>query len=350
MRRRRPLKTVRAIESNAGVVSAYSKALKRAYMQLRAEFIAELVKNCVLNDKKIAFDAKNATTDIRQTGILTRLVIKFLKAAKSVFMMLAFKFGLKAARATGRAQTEALKKAGIPAGLIREMFARPAGASVTTVTGEVIQTGLQAPAAAGGSAVGEPGRKGVLIKSGQDLTGFAISQSGDVTGIYRTDVPLNLKIGGGYMSERARAALPSIIEENTSLITRMYARDLTRLQTAAQESMEAGMSARELEALLGTFPGFDAGRARRVALDQVNKINTGVQAENSLALGMNKGVWIHVPGQYESRHSHEYDLNGKELDITQGIYDPEVKSYIMPAQLPYCRCIFRSVIPEELLQ
>ena len=150
--------------------------------------------------------------------------------------------------------------------------------------------------------------------------------------------------------ERARAALPSIIEENTSLITRMCARDLARLQTVAQESMESGMSARELETLLNTFPGFDAGRAKRVALDQVNKINAGVQAENALALGMNKGVWIHVPGQYESRISHERDLNGKEFDITRGIYDPEVREYIMPAQLPYCRCIFRSVIPEELLQ
>ena len=341
MRRRRPLKTVRAIESNAGVTSAYARELKRAYDRLRREFIEELLKNVDFSNKKIAFDAISDTTEVKKAGVLSRILLKFLRTAKDVFLALAYKFGLKAARATGRAQTEALKKAGIPGGLIREMFKRPADAPVAKVTGEVIETA---------SAVGEPGRAGLLVRSGRDMTGYAISQTGEVTGIYRTDAPLDLKIGGGYMSERARAALPSIIEDNTTLITRMCARDLARLQTVAQESMESGMSARELETLLNTFPGFDAGRAKRVALDQVNKINAGVQAENSLALGMNKGVWIHVPGQYESRITHERDLNGKEFDITRGIYDPEVREYIMPAQLPYCRCIFRSVIPEELLQ
>lgn len=341
MRRRRPLKTVRAIEGNAGVSSAYARELKRAYDRIRREFITELIKNVEFSNKKIAFDAISATTEVKKSGILSRILFKFLRTAKDVFLALAYKFGLKAARATGRAQTEALKKAGIPGGIIREMFSRPADAPVARVTGEVIETA---------SAVAEPGRSGLMVRSGRDMTGYAVSQTGEVTGIYRTDAPLDLKIGGGYMSERARAALPSIIDENTSLITRMMARDLSRLQTAAQESMEAGMSARDLETLLRTFPGFDAGRAKRVALDQVNKINTGVQTENSLALGMTKGVWIHVPGQFESRLSHEHVLNGKEFDLTKGMYDPEVKEYIMPAQLPYCRCIFRSVIPEELLQ
>lgn len=352
MRRRKPLKTVRAIEANAGVTSAYAKALRQAYNKLRQQFITELLKNVDFSNKKIAFDASSNTTESKRAGLLTRLLMKFIKTAKDVFAMLAVRFGIKAARATGRAQTEALKKAGVPAGLIREMFARPASTEVTTVSGTVIQTGVPGATVVPGRTgdVSEPGGQGIIVRSGRDMTGFAIRPSGNVEGIYRTDAPLDLKIGGGYMSDRARAALPSIIEENTSLITRMMARDLSRLQTAAQESMEAGMSARDLEALLGTFPGFDAGRAQRVARDQVNKINAGVQAENALALGMNRGVWIHVPGQFESRISHERDLNGKEFDITKGIYDPEVREYIMPAQLPYCRCIFRSVIPEELLQ
>ena len=57
MRRRRPLKTVRAIESNAGVTSAYARELKRAYDRIRREFIEELIKNVDFSNKKIAFDA-----------------------------------------------------------------------------------------------------------------------------------------------------------------------------------------------------------------------------------------------------------------------------------------------------
>lgn len=339
MRSRRAKKTVRAIEGNAGVASAYAKVLRREYNHIRDRFIAELLKYVRSDNKKIAFDASlNITGNEGLTGLLGRLLARFIKAARDIFTALAIRFGIKAARATGQAQTEALKKAGIPAGMIREMFRAPAPAPAPADLPAQVQ-----------GTVAEPNRQGFIVKSGQDITGFVPSPTG-TQAVYRTDAELSLKIGGGYMSDRARAALPQIIQDNTELITRMCARDLGRLQEAAAEGMEQGMSAPELETLLGSMKGFDAGRARRVALDQVNKINTGVQTENALALGMNKGIWIHVPGQYESRHSHEDILNGREFDITQGMWDPEVRQYIMPAQLPYCRCIFRSVIPEELLQ
>ena len=42
-------------------------------------------------------------------------------------------------------------------------------------------------------------------------------------------------------------------------------------------------------------------------------------------------------------------MNGKRFNLQQGMFDPEVNRFIQCAELPYCRCVYRTVIPEDLL-
>lgn len=156
------------------------------------------------------------------------------------------------------------------------------------------------------------------------------------------------QVHGQHLSPQAARELPSIISENTSLITKLAASELNAIQSAVMEGMEKGLNIDDLEATLKTIPSMDAARAKRVALDQLNKVSQSVQRANCESLGMTKAVWIHVPGQYTSRESH-IAMNGKTFDLREGMYDPEIKRNVQCAELPFCRCIFRTVIPEELL-
>lgn len=155
-------------------------------------------------------------------------------------------------------------------------------------------------------------------------------------------------VRGQYISRAAAEALPGIIAGNTELISGLASKSLDTIQKTVIESTEQGLNTAALESVLRTLPEFDAGRAKRVAIDQVNKISQSVQRANNISLGMTRAVWIHVPGQYTSRQSH-IKMGGQEFDLREGLYDPEVGHNIQPAELPYCRCIYRTVIPEDLL-
>lgn len=66
-----------------------------------------------------------------------------------------------------------------------------------------------------------------------------------------------------------------------------------------------------------------------------------------LDLGFEKATWIHVPGEFTSRQTH-IKFNGREFDLTEGLFDTDVERNVFPAELWYCRCIMRGIIPAEL--
>lgn len=330
------LKTIRAVEPNAGITSDYAKELRHTVQVLQRAYIQKLTFFIKNNHSDIANDALLDTMYSGIAGFMAELFVKFYKKTQLIAAKLAAKYGKRTAEATGRAQRSAMIKAGIPAGTISRGFHNP-----------------PPPPAVPGRSVGSPeapGRAVMGLQSGSDVTLLNL-RGGDVTAQQIVAPPPydTLKIRAGYVSERAKAALPGMVEENTHLITRLCARSYAAANKAVMTSIEQGLSWDDVEIALHALPEFDAGRARRVAMDQCNKITQGIHRENALALGMNRAVWIHVPGQFESRHSHEDILNGREFDTLEGIWDPEVRRYIQPAELPYCRCISRTVIPEELL-
>lgn len=154
-------------------------------------------------------------------------------------------------------------------------------------------------------------------------------------------------INGQYISPEAAALVPTIIQAQTSLITKLTSDDLQRIQTAIAESLDKGIPLPDLERVLESIKGFNPRRAQLVAMDQANKINISVLRANDISLGLTQAVWIHVPGQYTSRESHIM-LDGQGFDLRTGIFDPEVQRNIQCAELPYCRCVYRVGLPEFL--
>lgn len=150
-----------------------------------------------------------------------------------------------------------------------------------------------------------------------------------------------------YISPTAAKALEGHIRDNTQLITKMAAQDLAKLQDLVGESAGRNVDFSDIEDLLGASQGFDEERAKRVALDQTNKLNQEIQRDNAKDLGITKCIWMHVPGQYTQRETHKA-FDGKTFDTAVGLYDSDVGRNVLPGQLPYCRCQARMVLPEGL--
>lgn len=155
-------------------------------------------------------------------------------------------------------------------------------------------------------------------------------------------------VRGQYVSKTAAKALPAHVEWATSLITKMHVRDVQRLQEVLLEGVLNGQSFKQVRDTLKQFEGFDTKRAERVALDQINKINQAIQRDNQLALGITQGIWVHVPGKYTSRETHIH-MNGKVFDLDKGLWDEDVGKYVLTGELPFCRCVYRPVLPKALL-
>ena len=155
-------------------------------------------------------------------------------------------------------------------------------------------------------------------------------------------------VRGQYVAPSVAAKIPEQVEANAALITKLCERSAQKVQNAIAEGISKGYNLSRLTEKINSLENMDEARAARVALDQSCKLNQFIQVENSKALGVKEGVWVHVPGQYESRASH-MKMNGKKFDLEKGMYDPDVEDYIQPGELPYCRCCFKAILPGFLL-
>lgn len=155
-------------------------------------------------------------------------------------------------------------------------------------------------------------------------------------------------VRGQYVAPSVAKKLPEQVEANAALITKLCERSAQKVQNAIAEGISKGYNLSRLTEKINSLENMDEARAARVALDQSCKLNQFIQVENSKALGVKEGIWVHVPGQYESRASH-MKMNGKKFDLEKGMYDPDVEDYVQPGELPYCRCCFKAILPGFLL-
>lgn len=151
-----------------------------------------------------------------------------------------------------------------------------------------------------------------------------------------------------HMSARAAEIMPDLVRENADLITRIGTADVDRISSVLQQGLQQGLSYDDLRGTLRATQGFDDARADRVVIDQTNKISQQIQEANARDLGITEAIWVHVPGQYTSRDSH-IAMNGRRYNYEEGLFDDVVGQNVHPAQLPFCRCICRFILPDEIM-
>lgn len=152
-----------------------------------------------------------------------------------------------------------------------------------------------------------------------------------------------------YYSEETKKIINSLVKANVDLIKSIPQKYLRQVQKIIHDAYlkneNINKIAERIEKLIDkkAYPNAKR-RAYLIAKDQINKITQKMAMEEAKALGATKGSWIHRPGEFSSRETH-IAMNGHEFDLNVGLYDPDVKRTVLPAELPYCCCIFEAIFP-----
>lgn len=388
MTARRP-RVLPAQEGNAGVAAAY----EREILALMRRVSAVYRKNAILYVKRVTDETRSPVASDASLRTMLGGIVDFLSALGSAVMgfaqrrilRIAAKYAARSADHAAAAQVKAMERAGISGAVIRSRLKPPGETLPITVEAPPVPLG-RAAAGGGGGLLG--GGTAVAVRPPESLAGVIITRAGNDLGVLgvgeggtvvRSDVPgqreraaeaayndpeapgvnrrmwreggrrfrERISLASQYISPGARAALPELIQRDAERIAGLTRQHIDAVQEQIAAGLEKGMSVPEMEA---QFAGLDFRRdvIHRMAIDAVNKVQASVKRANDEAMGFTEGVWIHVPGQFESRRSH-IKMNGKRFNLQQGMFDPEVNRFIHCAELPYCRCVYRTVIPEDLL-
>lgn len=146
-----------------------------------------------------------------------------------------------------------------------------------------------------------------------------------------------------YMSRRERDVLQSLIIENVNLIKSIPSQYLTEVQGLVQRCVQNGRDLGYLTDELAKRYSITRRRAATIARDQTDKATENLTRARMQSLGITKGVWMHTSAGKTYRQSH-VEMDGKEFDLSEGLYDKEVGRNVFPAELVNCRCTFRILL------
>lgn len=168
----------------------------------------------------------------------------------------------------------------------------------------------------------------------------------------RTDAALrSILHNGGWsvkfkMTRGMRDVLNATVQANVELIKSIPEQYLKNVQGAVMRSVQAGRDMGQLARYLEKNYGVTKRRAAFIARSQNNLASGSMNRARQIELGVTKAKWRHSRAGKEPRKTHLAN-NGKLYDVKRGWFDPDpkVKRYILPGELPNCRCVSISVVP-----
>lgn len=146
-----------------------------------------------------------------------------------------------------------------------------------------------------------------------------------------------------HLTRQQRDVLNASIHENVALIKSIPQQYLTQVEGMVMRSVSAGRDLSGLTKDLQKQYGVTRRRAAFIARDQNNKASAALQRSRQIELGITTALWIHSHAGKTPRPTHLAN-DGKTYDTTKGWYDPAVKQWIFPGQLPNCRCFSRAIV------
>lgn len=143
---------------------------------------------------------------------------------------------------------------------------------------------------------------------------------------------------------REAKEVAKLIRQNVKLIKSIPKEYLNKFEAFMNIAVSRGVDMAYVERRLNELDIATKRKIHLLAMDQCNKISHQILVRQCLDIGITRGIWVHVPGEYSSRLTH-IEMDGQEFDLTQGLYDSAVDDYVTPTQLPYCQCTFECIIP-----
>lgn len=144
-------------------------------------------------------------------------------------------------------------------------------------------------------------------------------------------------------TEVMQDAYDSVRNENVNLIKSIPQKYLTDVEGAVMRSVQSGRDLGALADDLQKIHNVTRNRAAFIARDQNNKATAVMTKARRLSLGITEAIWVHSGGGVHPRPGHvKAGADKRRYNITEGCeIDGE---FIMPGELPNCRCVSRPVI------
>lgn len=160
-----------------------------------------------------------------------------------------------------------------------------------------------------------------------------------------TGVDLSSMLGVGDV----RVPLETAIEWNVSLIKDVSDQVRQRISNAVWDGLRNNRPARDVATQIREAVAMGRDRSRRIAADQLSKLNASLADERRNQAGLPVWEWLHS-GKSHPREDHKarngliYSddpaMVGRDVDGKTVRQPPEDR----PGQLPYCGCRSRSVL------
>lgn len=167
--------------------------------------------------------------------------------------------------------------------------------------------------------------------------------------LMRTDTALaSILRRGGFsvkfkMTREMRDVFNATRAQNVALIKSIPQQYLKNVEGAVMRSVQTGRDLGSLAKELEKNYGVTKRRAAFIARSQNNLATASMNRARQTELGITKAKWRHSGGGKTKRPTHVAN-NGKLYDVKKGWYDPHEKKWILPGELPNCRCVSISVI------
>lgn len=169
------------------------------------------------------------------------------------------------------------------------------------------------------------------------------------TATERSDAAMRtiLKKAGMTVQFRMTAPVNDVLQattaENVALIKSIASQHLTQVEGIVMRSVSAGRDLGTMAKDLEQSFGVTKRRAAFISKDQNNKATANITRVRQTELGITEARWVHSAGGVHPRASHmKAGREGLVYEIAKGaLIDGE---YILPGQLPNCRCVSRSII------
>jgi len=146
-------------------------------------------------------------------------------------------------------------------------------------------------------------------------------------------------------TQGVQQAIKSSVAENVLLIKSIGEQHLNEVGQLVQRAVQNGGSLGDLTKDLQSRYGITKRRAAFIAQDQNAKATTAIRKQRQIETGLYEAEWVHSSAGRHPRASHVKAGRDKlKFDIRKGAeIDGE---WIMPGQLPRCRCTWRLLLPE----
>ncbi len=142
----------------------------------------------------------------------------------------------------------------------------------------------------------------------------------------------------------SRAAYQAVVAEQVNLIKSIPAEYLKAVETKVWGSVMKGADMHALATDLRATYGVTRDRAAFIARDQNAKAKAVLEKTRREELGITEAYWQHSAGGKVPRATH-VAMSGKRYRLSEGFYDSAAGKYVMPGELPNCRCTSRAIIP-----